>query len=389
MSMKKMRKDIEISDLIYKSLRKETSKDEEALLEAWCLDTKNRELFMKLRDADYLYKDIVDISKVDTELPFKKVEERIKKKKRLHGIAYISGIAAVLLVGVVLIFPFLEEQKTERNVLFPTSIGGTDMPSAKLVTTAGKVVFLEDSVKQLAYNEKNEKELTRQPEEETLPLEVTPLQEVEYNVLTTSKQGSIRVMLYDGSHVWLNAGSELKYPNSYVGNKRIVYLKGEAFFEVAKDTLHPFIVNTASAEINVLGTSFNVNAYNASCATTLVEGRVRMKSGNIDSVELRPGQQAFIANGGSIDVRKVDTRYYTGWVDNLFTFWEVPLREIMNELEKWYGCTSRFEDAKLENIMYTTMVKRYPDIDGVLRILSGTGDFRYIRIDNMIIIKEK
>ena len=114
-----------------------------------------------------------------------------------------------------------------------------------------------------------------------------------------------------------------------------------------------------------------------------------MKSGNIDSVELRPGQQAFIADGGSIDVRKVDTRYYTGWVDNLFTFWEVPLREIMNELEKWYGCTSRFEDSKLENIMYTTMVKRYPDIDGVLRILSGTGDFRYIRIDNMIIIKEK
>ena len=146
MSMKKMRKDIEISDLIYKSLRKETSKDEESLLEAWCLDTKNRELFMKLRDSDYLYKDIVNISKVDPELPFKKVEERIKKKKRLHRIAYISGIAAVLLVGVVLIFPFLEEQKTERNVLFSTSIGGSDMPSAKLVTTAGKVVFLEDSV---------------------------------------------------------------------------------------------------------------------------------------------------------------------------------------------------------------------------------------------------
>lgn len=214
-------------------------------------------------------------------------------------------------------------------------------------------------------------------------------QEIEYNVLATSKQGNIKVTLYDGSNVWLNAGSELRYPNTFVGDQRIVYLKGEAFFEVAKDADHPFIVNTTSAVINVLGTSFNVNAYDASCVTTLIEGRVRMKNGKQDSVVLAPGEQAFLTKYGSIGVREVDVRYYTGWMNNLFAFKEAPLREIMDELGAWYGCTFRFEDPRVGNILYTTMIKRYPDVDSVLQVLSGTGDFRYIKIDNLFIIKEK
>ena len=91
--------------------------------------------------------------------------------------------------------------------------------------------------------------------------------------------------------MWLNAGSELRYPNTFVENQRVVYLKGEAYFDVTKDRSHPFIVKTISSEISVLGTSFNVNARENSCVTTLVEGRVRMKHGIKDSVELRAGQQ--------------------------------------------------------------------------------------------------
>ena len=386
--MKRMRKDIEISDLIYKFLRGETSKSEDELLEAWCLEPRNRKLFMELREADYLYEGVADMYNVDTSIPFENVNAQIRKKKRVHLMKYVAGVAAVLMVGMVFVF-FMEEEKNEpvRQVLLSSVSKGKTESFATLVTTSGKVVYLEDSVKQESLKERN-KETLKPIENESDP-QVIPTQEVEYNVLTTSKQGNIKIVLYDGSLVWLNAGSELRYPNTFVENQRVVYLKGEAYFDVTKDRSHPFIVKTISSEISVLGTSFNVNARENSCVTTLVEGRVRMKHGIKDSVELRAGQQAWVAGTEKIRVQEVDTRYYTSWMNNMFAFRETSLREIATVLEDWYECKCRFESAALENIPYTTMVERYPDVDSVLQILAGTGDFRYTRIGDIIIIKEK
>jgi len=386
--MKRMRKDIEISDLIYKFLRGETSKSEDELLEAWCLEPRNRKLFMELRDANHLYEGVTDMCNVDTSIPFENVNAQIRKKKRVHLMKYVAGVAAVLMVGMVFVF-FMEEEKNEpvRQVLLSSVSKGKTESFATLVTTSGKVVYLEDSVKQESLKERN-KETLKPIENESDP-QVIPTQEVEYNVLTTSKQGNIKIVLYDGSLVWLNAGSELRYPNTFVENQRVVYLKGEAYFDVTKDRSHPFIVKTISSEISVLGTSFNVNARENSCVTTLVEGRVRMKHGIKDSVELRAGQQAWVAGTEKIRVQEVDTRYYTSWMNNMFAFRETSLREIATVLEDWYECKCRFESAALENIPYTTMVERYPDVDSVLQILAGTGDFHYTRIGDLIIIKEK
>ena len=386
--MKRMRKDIEISDLIYKFLREKKKKSEDELLEAWCLEPRNRKLFMELRDANHLYEGVTDMCNVETSIPFENVNAQIRKKKRVHLMKYVAGVAAVLMVGMVFVF-FMEEEKNEpvRQVLLSSVSKGKTESFATLVTTSGKVVYLEDSVKQESLKERN-KETLKPIENESDP-QVIPTQEVEYNVLTTWKQGNIKIVLYDGSLVWLNAGSELRYPNTFVENQRVVYLKGEAYFDVTKDRSHPFIVKTISSEISVLGTSFNVNARENSCVTTLVEGRVRMKHGIKDSVELRAGQQAWVAGTEKIRVQEVDTRYYTSWMNNMFAFRETSLREIATVLEDWYECKCRFESAALENIPYTTMVERYPDVDSVLQILAGTGDFRYTRIGDIIIIKEK
>ena len=387
--MKRIRKDIEISDLIYKSLRGETSKSEDELLEAWCLEPRNRKLFMELREADHLYEGVADMYNVDTKVPFKNVDDRIRKKKRVRLMKYVSGVAAVLLVGVVLWGLMEKEEKMPvRQVLLSSVSKGKMEPFATLVTTAGKGVYLEDSVKQESLKMGGNKE-TLKPQDLDWSFIAENVEEVEYNVLTTSKQGNIKVVLYDGSLVWLNAGSELRYPNTFVENQRVVYLKGEAYFDVAKDHGHPFVVKTISSEISVLGTSFNVNARENSCVTTLVEGRVRMKHGMLDSVELCAGQQALLTGVGKIRVQVVDTRYYTSWMDNMFAFREAPLREIADVLENWYGCECRFENSALENIPYTTMVERYSDVDSVLQILAGTGDFHYTRIGDLIIIKEK
>ena len=147
--MKKIRKDIEISDLIYKSLRGETSKSEDELLEAWCLEPRNRKLFMELREADYLYEGVADMYNVDTKEPFKNVEDRIRRGKRVRLMKYVSGVAAVLLVGVVFLGLMEKEEKISvRQVLHSSISRGKMEPFATLVTTAGKFVYLEDSVKQ-------------------------------------------------------------------------------------------------------------------------------------------------------------------------------------------------------------------------------------------------
>ena len=198
-----------------------------------------------------------------------------------------------------------------------------------------------------------------------------------------------KLYLPDGTLVWLNAGSKIVYSQGFGVDDRNLSLEGEGYFEVARDSAKPFIVEAKEVDVRVLGTSFNVNARENSCVTTLVEGCVRMRHGMLDSVELHAGQQALLTGVGKIRVQEVDTRYYTSWMDNMFAFREAPLREIAEVLENWYGCECRFENPALENIPYTTMVERYSDVDSVLQILAGTGDFHYTRIGDLIIIKEK
>ena len=212
---------------------------------------------------------------------------------------------------------------------------------------------------------------------------------VEYNTIVVPRKGEYQLILADGSKVYLNSESRLRFPTRFEGKERRVYLEGEGYFEVARDSAKPFIVEAKEVDVRVLGTSFNVNARENSCVTTLVEGCVRMRHGMLDSVELHAGQQALLTGVGKIRVQEVDTRYYTSWMDNMFAFREAPLREIAEVLENWYGCECRFENPALENIPYTTMVERYSDVDSVLQILAGTGDFHYTRIGDLIIIKEK
>lgn len=388
MYMKKTRKDIEISELLYKSLRGETSSDEENLLKAWCLDARNMELFKELKESDELYEGISEMQNIDTEYPFQKISVAIRRKKRKQLIMYIAGVAAILLIGLIIV-PAARKNRNEVVDKLPvSSIPKVSTESmATLITSAGKIVYLEDSIKQLSWDEKNREQFINQ-QQTTIP-SGTLTQNTEYNILTTSRHGNIRVTLHDGSHVLLNAESELKYPNTFEGNQRVVYLKGEAFFEVTRDSVHPFIVHTTTAQINVLGTCFNVNAHENSCVTTLIEGCVRMKSVYRDSVELFPGQQGLISQQGDLKVCEVDTRYYTGWINNTFAFKETPLKEIVGVLEKWYNCHCYFEKPETGNMAYTAIIKRYPELDHVLRILEGTGELRFIKTKDSIMIKEK
>ncbi|WP_121811345.1 FecR family protein [Mucilaginibacter kameinonensis] len=209
--------------------------------------------------------------------------------------------------------------------------------------------------------------------------ETTTVDETLSNTITTPNSGQWFVALPDGTKVWLNNASSFTYPASFAHQKeRIVQLNGEAYFEVAKDKAHPFIVRTGQQEIRVLGTHFNVNAFTdeLSVRTTLLEGSVRvMLSARQAAKILSPGQQSLLA-GNSLTIRAVDPQQAIAWKNGYFRFNNEKIQSIMRQLSRWYDIEVRYEGPVPTEAM-NGKVSRYKNISQVLKALEATGTVRF------------
>lgn len=210
---------------------------------------------------------------------------------------------------------------------------------------------------------------------------------LEYNELDVPLAGECYITLDDGTKVWMNAGSKLKYPVRFVGEDRKVFLAGEAYFEVKK-AQKPFIVSTALGDIRVLGTSFNVKAYQEEeeMYTTLVEGKVCFEGG--EKVEIIPGEQVVATSGGKVSKRKVNIDEYVGWKDGIYVFRDHPLEAIMTDLARWYDVSVFYQNPEMKQITFTGNLKRYERINTFMDVLKRTGDVKYSIQGNTIILFE-
>lgn len=194
--------------------------------------------------------------------------------------------------------------------------------------------------------------------------------------LTTPLGGMYQITLPDGTKVWLNAASSLKYPMSFAKNERKVILLGEAFFEVSKDSSRPFKVLSKGQKIEVLGTAFNVNAYpeNTAIKTTLITGKVKLSNDNHASqaIYLRPGQQSINTNKGNIQVANVDTEPFTAWKDGLFYFDETPVSDALQQIGRWYNVEVRYKGEAAQTHFYGR-IKRNKPLREVLDVLEEGG----------------
>lgn len=194
--------------------------------------------------------------------------------------------------------------------------------------------------------------------------------------LTTPLGGMYQITLPDGTKVWLNAASSLKYPMSFAKNERKVILLGEAFFEVTKDSSRPFKVLSKGQEIEVLGTAFNVSAYpeNTTIKTTLITGKVKLSNDNRASkaIYLQPGQQSTNGNSGNIQVANVDTAPFTAWKDGLFYFDETPLPDALQQIGRWYNVEVRYK-AEVPQTHFYGRIKRSKPLREVLDVLEEGG----------------
>lgn len=214
-----------------------------------------------------------------------------------------------------------------------------------------------------------------------------------FNTLITPLGGEYKVTLPDGTKVWLNACSQLKYPVTFSGSTREVWLDGEAYFEVAKNAKMPFYVKVKNkADIRVLGTHFNIMAYSNEpvMQTTLVEGRVEVLSKSINTKnKLSPGQQAILSRNNMLKVVDVDAKAYTLWKDGFFLFNNEDLGTIMRKLSRWYDVRITFDTKEVKNYVFFCKIKRYETIDKVLNLISKTDKIDYTFKDNIIKIRNK
>ena len=299
-------------------------------------------------------------------------------------IAWGSSIAAVLILMFVWIYPWeyrgdMQELAKETQHIIPPGSNAAILKLAdgrmieigkqplELKDTQGRVVKYENGC--LSYSSSEEGRVTEA-----------------YNELVVPVGGECHVLLDDGTEVWLNADSKLKYPIVFSGESREVILSGEAYFDVKKDT-RPFVVSLESGDITVLGTSFGVSAYPGyPNYTTLVRGSVRFTSLRQEQVVLTPGEQAVVNISGTLEKRNVDVEEFVGWKDGVFIFKDKTLAEIMQILERWYGANVIFQDESLKELEYTGSLERYDSINTFLQLLEKLKEIRYEIKKNTIVL---
>ena len=195
-----------------------------------------------------------------------------------------------------------------------------------------------------------------------------------YNSIETPKGGKYQLVLPDGTKVWLNAGSRLKFPTRFTGDRRIVSMQGEAYFEVAKDARHPFIVQTSRGmDVRVLGTHFNISDYpdQAAVKTTLLEGSVRVVH-NRDSLMIVPGQQALMSADGTLTKKAdIDLDQVIAWKDGLFYFDQMHIESIMQALSRWYDIEVVYVGDHPADL-FSAIMNRGNDIYEILSMLEAT-----------------
>ena len=310
------------------------------------------------------------------EEEFLHLEKNIyEQKSRRMTLRWSIAASIILLVGLFVgrtingVRDMHEEQELAKNVMQPGTL------KAVLMMADGKEVVLEQGQNlNILLNERVRVATSNRGivYEEHGKGVVTE----EYNKLTTPIGGEYSLVLSDGTKVFLNADSELKYPVEFSDGKRIVDLKGEAYFEVHKDSLRPFVVRVNGAEVTVLGTSFNVNTYgdDGQIYTTLVNGSVRVSSVKNGQAEvLKPGMQSVMdVQSGQLTVREVDVEPYVAWREGRFVFRAMTLDLIMRQLQRWYDFEVFYQNPELKDYEFRGVIKRDMDLDKVLSVIKVT-----------------
>lgn len=322
-----------------------------------------------------------DVNKEWNNFRQSKISSRSKGKQLWVGITIGVAASVFLFLGWQMFHQIpLQSPVNQPIVAFTAS---TQSQEVLLSTGDGRMVSLSAPQADSLLRETG---ITRGEEE--LDYQQT-IRETEIHTLTTPRCGAYQLRLADGTQVWLNAESRLKYPSRFTGEQRVVELEGEGYFKVMPDTKRPFIVKSGNITTEVLGTEFNVRTYVSDDShVTLLKGSVKVKDVSSSSeVVIRPGEDAHLQGDGTFDVREVDTDNYYLWTEGYFYFDNESVVEIMRELGRWYNIRVEFENLRAMNYRLHFLAERDQKIEEVLQLLNMLGKVQATCENNKISVK--
>ena len=377
---KEMKTTTDISKLIARKILGDTlAPEEEAALQAWLSDERNAATYEEVKRLD-LVSAMLRLEREDygerMVARFRRTQQRRMLRLFLRRASVWAGVAAV----VALLF--LAVPRSARRLAGDS----TQQTAMTIVPGEAKAILTLADGQQIDVTGGDHRVVDRLLDSVSTALADTVA--MRYNTLSIPRGGEFRYELADGTRVWLNAESELRFPETFGGGERRVYVKGEVFFDVAHDEAHPFVVSTGRGDVRVLGTRFNLTDYAGTpLAATLVEGRIRFHTPDGRDYDVRPSQQlTFDEAGGTVDVQTVDVSVYTAWVDHQFVFRNQSLEDILTTLSRWYDFHPVFADDSLRGIRLSGRLYRGDDIRVLLDSYERAAGIRFvIRGENILV----
>ncbi|WP_158288388.1 FecR family protein [Mucilaginibacter psychrotolerans] len=355
-------------ELINKYLAGECTAEETILVERFYLSQFIKEPFPEISERDI--KAELSARLFNEVIP----EPAVLRKRNIASLWRYSAAAAILVAISVFGIHFYNNQKNNlkpNNTLSEIVPGGN---RAVLTLGNGNKIFLNNRgngqlaiQSGVAVKKANDGTILYESDKNSKGADIATL----YNTIETPAGGQYKVILPDGTKVWLNALSSLRYPVVFAGDTRQVVLTGEGYFEVAHDKDHPFFVQSSGQSIRVLGTHFNVNSYQDEPVnrTTLLEGRIKISIGSSDKI-LIPGEQASVTNK-QIQVTKADPEESVAWKNGDFVFEQAPLSMIMRQISRWYD-VKVICGGDVGNIKLSGSISRSKSLKEVLTVLEIT-----------------
>ncbi|MCM5663174.1 FecR family protein [Galbibacter mesophilus] len=374
--------------IIVKSLHTDLSEEERVILNAWLSKSSdNQFLYQRLLQMKKRGVAIPDLEEIDSEevweklLTKKKNHQKYTLRRKQSLLAYAAVFIGVLFLGGTLVF---QNFGKEQNVI-------SNQDTITLELDNGEVRTIVSGQSQ-AVKDKSGKVIGLQQGQSITYKNVEEPKKLLYNTLRVPYGKRFDVKLSDGTVVHLNAGSSLKYPVQFLkGKNRQVFLTGEAFFDVTTNKESPFIVTSKSMDVQVLGTKFNVNAYDelTSIQTVLVEGSVKLTSKDASSGEgalLTPGHKAsWNTETHEVGIDKVDTSIYTSWIDGKLVFKQMKFKHIMLQLKRHFDVEIESNYEHLNNQVFTASFDE-ESLEAILSSFALETPFAFERNNNKIII---
>lgn len=368
--------DFYIAKLIARYLSKESTEEELTELTEWRKESAEHELlFHQICAEENIKRNTQKRNSFDVGNGWEGVQKKIQQHRFRYRILTICKYAAILILPLVIAtIAIYQNSDSNKPVAHFTEQILPGSNKATLTLNNGKTIDLKStSETELKENDGT----TIQVDSTTLNYQLaqnsTTTKDI-YNKVDIPRGGEYKLTLSDGTKVYLNSMSSLRFPVQFTQDTRLVELQGEAYFEVSKTGQH-FIVKTNDMEIEVLGTTFNISAYaEEEYQATLVNGSVRIRTADGTNRILKPSEQACVTPGSNeINVRVVDTAFYTSWINGKINFKDQRLEDIMKSLSRWYDMEVIYTDEKAKDVRFGCNINRYSEITPFVNLLEKTG----------------